>query len=136
MSAVELLTEVAGLGLSLKVDGERLRFHPRDKMPMELAARLKASKGEILAELRRLEEPAPIPFLPVAEPGDDEEAGEDAQDGPVYIDLPDPCPSCGGLLFWWNCLGERFCLNCRPPHPRAAQLRELAASLRKPAASS
>jgi hypothetical protein len=28
---------------------------------------------------------------------------------------PDPCPGCGGIMFWWNALGDRRCLRCDPP---------------------
>ena len=31
------------------------------------------------------------------------------------IDPPCPCPSCGGLVFWWNVLGDRRCMACNPP---------------------
>ena len=31
------------------------------------------------------------------------------------IDWPDPCERCGSLLFWWNLLEQRRCLECDPP---------------------
>ncbi len=31
------------------------------------------------------------------------------------IELPAPCPECGGLMYWWNLLGQNRCMACDPP---------------------
>ena len=49
--------------------------------------------------------------------------------GDVYIDPPDGCPTCGGMMFWWNPRGDRFCVKCDPP-TTALRLRELATQLK------
>ena len=52
------------------------------------------------------------------------------------IEPPDPCPKCGSLMIWWDVLGGQHCMICdKPKHPRekAAELRKLAARLRRSA---
>ena len=34
---------------------------------------------------------------------------------PEYVDPPEPCETCGGLMFWWNVLGDPRCMRCCPP---------------------
>lgn len=51
--AVELLAELAALGIQLEVDGERLRFRPRERVTAELAERMRAHKAELLVELEQ-----------------------------------------------------------------------------------
>jgi hypothetical protein len=46
------------------------------------------------------------------------------------IDLPGPCPSCGGIVFWWDVTGGRHCEACSP-RTRAIRLREHAQRLRE-----
>ena len=53
-----------------------------------------------------------------------------ADDDIEIIDLPDPCNNCGSLQLWWNVLGDPRCMKCDPPHPRAADLRRVAAQYR------
>lgn len=31
------------------------------------------------------------------------------------VDPLDPCPTCGGTLFWWDLLGDQRCGCCDPP---------------------
>ena len=31
------------------------------------------------------------------------------------VEPDDPCPGCGGLLFWWNAWGDQRCMACDPP---------------------
>ncbi|MBL8825954.1 MAG: hypothetical protein JNM18_03150 [Planctomycetaceae bacterium] len=33
----------------------------------------------------------------------------------MEYDPPDPCPTCGGLAFWWSLAGEHHCTQCDPP---------------------
>jgi len=50
------------------------------------------------------------------------------------IEPPDPCPTCGGLMFWWDMLGGHHCMDCHPsrcPDEEAEQLRQLADRLRQ-----
>ena len=46
---------------------------------------------------------------------DDEPEGDRADDDLEVIDPPDPCAACGGIMFWWNPLGQPRCINCHPP---------------------
>jgi hypothetical protein len=48
---VDLMAELDGLGIQLEIDGEHLRFRPRDKITMDLADRMKRHKVELLAML-------------------------------------------------------------------------------------
>ena len=43
--------------------------------------------------------------------------------------LPDPCAGCGGLMFWWNFVGDRRCMTCDSP-TRAIRLLERAEAIR------
>jgi len=47
-----LLAELDALGLQLEADEDRLRFRPRDAVTADLAARMKAHKGDLLAAVR------------------------------------------------------------------------------------
>lgn len=51
-TAAEVWNELAALGVTLAGDGDRLRFHPRDRVTGELLARLRTHKGELLAMLQ------------------------------------------------------------------------------------
>ncbi len=53
MNAVELITDLARLGTRIEAHGDRLRYSPRSAVTPELAERMKAHKGELLAILRR-----------------------------------------------------------------------------------
>jgi len=50
-NVADLLAELDALGIRLEADGDRLCFRPRDKVTADLAARMKAHKGELLALL-------------------------------------------------------------------------------------
>ena len=52
MSATELLSDLGLLGIRLEADGERLRYHPRSALTLDLVERLKAHKAELLTLLR------------------------------------------------------------------------------------
>lgn len=30
-------------------------------------------------------------------------------------DIPPPCPTCGGIRFWWSALDRTRCMVCDPP---------------------
>jgi hypothetical protein len=50
------------------------------------------------------------------------------------IEIPDPCPKCSSLMFWWDALGGQHCMMCEKPKfpaEKAAELRELAKQLRQ-----
>jgi hypothetical protein len=64
MSAAELLLDLGQLGIRLEADGDRLRYHPRSAVTLDLLDRLKAHKADLLAMLRPAPEAAPA--LPVA----------------------------------------------------------------------
>ena len=52
MSAAQLMTDLARLGIQLEAHGDRLRYSPRSAVTPELAAQMKAHKPELLARLR------------------------------------------------------------------------------------
>jgi hypothetical protein len=81
-------------------DGDRLRYRPRSALTPELAERLKTHRDDLLEVLGPKESP------------------DDAATAPAWedcLDPPDPCPNCGGRLYWWNLLGNHRCLVCDPP---------------------
>lgn len=127
MSAADLVTDLAQLGICIEAHGDRLRYSPRSAVTPDLADRMKAHKGELLAILRRdlnapvidltdaaavwqaaldLLEGDPL-FLPdamealrAADPRWDEPDADNAQVAIEVIDPPDPCPKCGTLELW------------------------------------
>jgi len=52
----QLLTDLARLGICIEAHGDRLRYSPRSAVTPDLADRMKAHKGELLAILRRYPE--------------------------------------------------------------------------------
>lgn len=53
MSAAQLFTDLARLGIQIEAHGDRLRYSPRSAVTPDLADRMKAHKSELLAILRR-----------------------------------------------------------------------------------
>ena len=53
MSAAQLMTELTRLGIRIEAHGDRLLYSPRSAVTPDLADRMKAHKGELLAILRR-----------------------------------------------------------------------------------
>ena len=53
MTAAQLMIDLARLGIHIEAHGDRLRYSPRSAMTPDLADRVKAHKGELLAILRR-----------------------------------------------------------------------------------
>lgn len=63
MTAQSLLEDLQARGITLRAEGDRLRFHPREVVgPQDLAA-LRAHKPELLALLRGAEEPQASPAV-------------------------------------------------------------------------
>ena len=143
MSAARLLTDLARLGIHLEVQGDDLRYRPQSAVTLDLVDRMKASKDELIAILRPeaastgaevpdavagwqaaldlLEGDPEIPpdvmvGLRAADVrwADDEPEGDGAGDDLEVIDVPEPCAACGGIMFWWNPLGEPRCIDCHP----------------------
>ena len=52
MSAAQLMTDLAQFGIRIEAQGDRLRYSPRSAVTPDLARRMKAHKGELLAILR------------------------------------------------------------------------------------
>jgi len=50
--ATRLMADLARLGIRLRANGNRLRYSPRSAVTPDLANRMKAHKGELLAILR------------------------------------------------------------------------------------
>lgn len=48
----------------------------------------------------------------------------------LIVDLPEPCPNCGGIVVWWDLLGGTHCEQCEP-RTVAQRLRERAEQLRE-----
>ena len=84
-----LLDELSRLDIMLVAEGNRLWFHPRNKLTPELIKQLKSHKAEILAAM--------------ADPWPDD-----------YIE-PDPCQNCNSLELWQNATDRWRCMKCDPP---------------------
>jgi hypothetical protein len=108
MGATDVLTELERRGVELAVEGDRLRFRPRDAVPPELRAAMAAHKADLLrlveAEEREIgwraeamgpqvRPSGPIPFLVARR---------------AVRDAPGACLSCGEPLP----AGRRF--RCGP----------------------
>jgi hypothetical protein len=157
VNAAQLLSDLIRLGIRIEAHGDRLRYSPRSAVTPDLADRMKAHKGELLAILRRdPDTPAIDPtdatqvwqaaldrlegdpvFPPDVMEGlraadarwaDDPEAGE-TDEAIEVIDPLDPCPECGTLELWQTLAGNWRCLQCDPP-TMARRLRERAARLK------
>ena len=61
--AQHLLTELATRGITISVEGTRLRLRPRSALTESLIARIFAAKPELLALLRTLRSPPAVPAL-------------------------------------------------------------------------
>ena len=134
MNATRLLEDLTRLGIRLEAFGDRLRYHPRSAVTAVLADRMKAHKAELLAMLQ----------APDVQPTDIVAAGWTEQETPdgwrileradmaglEIIDLPDPCPNCGGLEVWQDMAGELYCVTCSPAPDTGERLRRLAALAR------
>ena len=156
------MIDLARLGVHIEAHGDRLKYLPRSAVTPDLAERMKAHKGELLAILRRDREAPAIdltdatrvwqaapdrlegdPLFPLdvmeglraadARWADDPEAGETVEATEV-IDPPDICPECGTLELWQSLAGNWRCLRCDPP-TKAQRLRERAARLKLKAQS-
>ena len=165
MSAAQVMTDLARLGIRIEADGDRLRYSPRSKVTPDLLERMKAHKGELMAILRS-----------EAPPEDSEPKCSwcgstrlvDGRQGRIWCDdcervawlalrsqiiradfaplelcnPPDPCPDCGGLELWESVAGDLFGRtpgNWRclrcDPPTKAQRLRERAARLKLTAQS-
>ena len=157
MSTAQLMTYLTRLGIRIEAHGDRLRYSPRSAVTPDLANRMKAHKGELLAILRHDPKAPAIdltdatqvwqaaldrlegdPLFPPdvmeglratdARWANDPKAGETGEAIEV-IDPPDPCPICGTLELWQSLAGDWRCLRCDPP-TKAPRLRERAARLK------
>lgn len=192
-TAAELRNELQALGVTLAVDGDRLRFSPRSAVTGELLERLRTCKAELLAMMLQPQDGGPSDAaggdpqdlqpqdLPGGDPlGADGAHGDAGQPPQAHsettircpwcssrrllegtsglwcadcerlaweptetgglvrcdvadlqvIDLPTPCPDCGGIVFWWDAAGGAHCEACEP-RTRATWLREHAQRLRE-----
>lgn len=111
MKALELLEDLADLGIRLEAHGEQLWYYPQSSVTPDLLVRLKAHKAELLAVLGH------------------EQAAPDAMgtDG-WHEDCIDPseldqCFVCGSLNGWKSAAEDLFglvtgrwrCIHCNPP---------------------
>ena len=104
----DLIVDLDRAGVQeLVAEGDTLRYRPRSAVTPDLAERLRVHKAELVAAL-------------TPPTGPDRVTGGPAPDDPEPVPWedciePEPCPTCGGLLCWWNALGDRRCLTCDPP---------------------
>ena len=150
MTAAELLTECNARHIALQAQGGQLDIDaPAGELTDELLQRLREHKAELLTMLQ----PQNLPsgdrhgadgaqdvqpqdsdagdWLDVTDPdGRRCLVRSDAADLQV-IDLPAPCPVCGGIVFWWDVTGGAHCEHCEP-RTRATWLRERAERLPGP----
>lgn len=153
MTAADLLAELNERGITVEARGDRLRYSPPSAVTPDLADRMKARKGELLAILRdapndtaidltdataawqtvldRLEGNPLFPtnLMEALRAADARWAADPDADGTGketdVIDPPDPCSECGTLELWQSLVGNWRCLRCDPP-TKAWQLRERA----------
>jgi len=129
------MTDLARLGIRIETHGNRLRYSPRLAVTPDLADRMKAHKGELLAILRpKTEAPDDQRFddwIELRRP----DGGlswvhlDHVDDDLQAIDPPDPCPTCGTFELWQTLVGNWRCLRCDPP-TCAWRLMDLANRLR------
>lgn len=123
MTAAALLDELRGLGIELQAHGDRLRFRPRSAVTDELLARLQAHKGELL-EMLHGGNGYTTPAI------SDNRHGSVVGEALDIIDIPDPCPDCGGIEVWQDLAGGWHCERCKPRR-QGDRLRRLAPELRE-----
>lgn len=119
---MELLSEVQHLGVTLRAEGDRLRFAPRDRLPAELVGRLKERKPEVIAALATAETPteekpnALAARRREAMTSDERQVvtSSNASMNAVAIGEPAPCPTCGSAIFWRTRSGTASCMGCKP----------------------
>ena len=112
--AVEILAKLSEHGIEVVPDGDDLLYRPQSAMTPELAERMKAHKPAILSILRAV---APNVSADTSNPDLPARLIFDA-DRIVWegsIKPPKPCSECGGIIFWWNPLGDQRCMVCDPP---------------------
>jgi hypothetical protein len=153
-TADDVLNELQGLGIEFQPDGDSLWVRPQGRLTPELLLRLRDHKTELLALLQTDNTVYAHETRPDAETGgvvlpavpqDGDLAGwsefttpdgrhgwqrEDVADERI-IDIPTPCPTCKGIVFWWDVTGGRHCEACTPPNPSAADFRRRAAAARE-----
>lgn len=118
-AAADLLAELTGLGIELVAHADRLRYRPRSAVTPELVERLRSHKAELLAILGDTGgceglSRGPAPDHPERWANHPEGAPEPIR-WEDCIEPPPACPRCGGLVWWWNPLGDRRCMDCDPP---------------------
>ena len=106
MIAHDLLAELDQRGITIEAHGGRLRYSPRSAVTPDLADRMKAHKGELLALLRpKTEAPNDQRFddwieLRRPDGGLSWVHPDHVDDNLQAIDPPDPCATCSTLELW------------------------------------
>ena len=133
-TAADLLAELTELGIELVASGDRLRYRPRSAVTPDLVERLRIHKAELLAILGQSEGRDGATGGMGALRGEHTLSVDPGEFLPIwrqhYIEPPEPCPGCGGLLYWWNVWGDRRCMTCDPP-VAAMRLLERAERIRR-----
>ena len=107
---------------------------PRSVLTPDLAERLKTHKADLLTILRPAGALGDDDLAPAVDaittPENQAKVATGLNGWDDAIEPPAPCPACGGLMFWWNPLGDRRCLRCDSPKT-AIRLLEKAERLRR-----
>ena len=146
-TAEQLLTAARAAGLVIVAEGDRLRFHPRDRMTVGLADRLREHKAAILTALaaESAGSGADLDAEPLPEWADPALWVETPDGALVRIDCEpatqwdeaagdggEPCAKCGSLEWWTDGLNRQRCGRCeREALDRALRLRARAAQKRR-----
>jgi hypothetical protein len=154
---MQILTDLAQLGIRIEAHGNRLRYSPRSAVTPDLVKQMRANKAELLTALTPSAAAADLlcPWCKGSDLADADaglrcaacdqiawvphvEGGLVRMDhiGNEEIDLPDPCEECGSLDLWRSVAadplgvlpGKWQCLRCDPPET-ARRLRGLAERL-------
>lgn len=98
MNAQQIVDALAGNGIRLEIEGNRLRYYPKDKVDQDQIDLLRNNKQQIVQLLTATNRTDPT-------------------DWPETIDIRDvtPCPNCGSLELWETMAGTWRCLRCDPP---------------------
>lgn len=125
-------------GIMLNVAGERLSVDaPKEAITPNLLDGLQQHKASLLDLLRRSKSEQEAVqcnaehhnAIPVGTA-----SNLDIAIWAECVEPREPCPTCDGLIFWWDVLGGQHCRICEKlayQFNKAAELRELAKQLRK-----
>lgn len=137
MNAMDLLGELKSRGVHLEVSEDRHRFSPRPIVSVNLLARMKEHKADLISILRQPDGKPGVHFgfkrddweTPLASFDDSNlELDVCANWDSVVVDVdcaeqewnkcitpPEACPQCGTLELWESLARNWHCVKCKPP---------------------